>query len=101
MFLVNVLALFSNEMLYFGLMIILSMEFDILGHVISEIDPRNDQEAALKEIKTFIKIHQELIEIAEQLEDIFSLILFVNIFGMIYLICGTAFLSVVSDIFIE
>ena len=96
-FLVNVLALFSNEMLYFGLMIILSMEFDILGHVISEIDPRNDQEAAMKEIKTFIKIHQELIEIAEQLEDIFSLILFVNIFGMIYLICGTAFLSVVSQ----
>jgi len=99
MFLVNVLALFSNELLYFGLMIILSMEFDILGQVMSEIDPRDDQESAVKEMKTLIEIHQELFEIAEKLQNIFSLILFVNIFGMIYLICGTAFLSVVSDIF--
>ncbi|KAL7025573.1 hypothetical protein ACKWTF_013538 [Chironomus riparius] len=94
MFLVNVLALFSNELLYFGLIIVLSMEFDILGHLISEIDPREGLECALTQMKMFIKIHQELIAIAEKLEDIFSMILFVNIFGMIYLICGTAFLSV-------
>lgn len=98
-FLLNVLALFSNELLYFGLMIILSMKFDILGQVMSEIDPREDKESAVNELKTLIKIHQELIEIAEKLQNIFSLILFVNIFGMIYLICGTAFLSIVSVIF--
>ena len=78
-------------------MIILNMEFDILGQVMSEIDPREDQEGAIKEMKNLIDIHQEFIGIAEKLQEIFSLILFVNIFGMIYLICGTAFLSVVSE----
>lgn len=95
---VNIIAFLSIDLLYFGLMLVVSMEFDILKQIISEIDPQEDQEAAVKKIKELIEIHQELIEVTEKLEDKFSLILFVNIFCMIYLICGTAFLSVVSII---
>jgi len=95
---VNIIAFLSIDLLYFGLMLVVSMEFDILKQIMSEIDPQVDQEAAVKKIKALIEIHQELIEITEKLEDKFSFILFVNIFGMIYLICGTAFLSVVSII---
>lgn len=98
-FCINVLVLFSEELLYFGLVIVLSMEFNILGQVMTEIDARDDQNEAVEELKKLIKVHQELIEITEKLRDIFSLILFVNIFSMIYLICGTAFLSFVSNFF--
>ena len=96
--LVNLTGFLLVDMMYFGLMIVLSMEFDMLKEIMSEIDPRDDQQAAIKKMKELIEIHQELIEITEKLEDIFSLILFVNIFGMVYLICETAFLSIVSII---
>ncbi|KAL7025575.1 hypothetical protein ACKWTF_013540 [Chironomus riparius] len=92
--LVNIIAFLSVDLLYFGLMIVVSMEFDILSQIMSEIDPQEDQKAAVKKMKELVEIHQELIEITEIIEDIFSFILFANIFGMIYLICGTAFLSV-------
>ncbi|CAG9806631.1 unnamed protein product [Chironomus riparius] len=93
---VNLTGFLLVDMLYFGLMIVVSMEFDILRQIIGEIDPRENQQAAVKKMKELVEIHQELIEITEKLEDILSLILFVNIFGMVYLICETAFLSIVS-----
>lgn len=92
--LTDIIAFLATELLYFGLVIVLSMMFDILSQMINEIDPQ--QENAIRELKKKIRVHQELIKVSEQLQEIFSLILFINIIGMVYLICGTAFLSVVS-----
>ena len=77
---------------------ILSMEFDILGQVISEIDMIDGEDEAIKELKKLIDIHQELINASEDISHIFSELLLINSCGAIVIICLSSFLSVVSII---
>ena len=71
------------------------MEFDILGQVISEIDMIDGEEEAIKELKKLVNVHQELIEVSEEISDIFSGLLLVNSFGSILILCSASFLAVV------
>jgi len=72
------------DFLYANLVQILVMEFEILGQIISEIDVDDgEEEEAVKKIKILVDIHQELIEVAEELNDIFSPIILINCFGSI------------------
>ena len=50
-----------------------------------------------KRLKSLVNNHQELIEISEKLEEVFSPILFINIFCVIAAMCTTCFLSVVKS----
>lgn len=85
-----------SDLLYANLVQILAMEFEILAQIISEIDfDDGEEEETVKEIKKLVNIHQELVEAAEQLNDIFSLIILVNCFGSITAMCTACFLSVV------
>ncbi|XP_070504669.1 odorant receptor 4-like [Chironomus tepperi] len=73
---------------------LLIMELDILGKTISKIRFENEEEEEVKVLKKLVKIHQELIEISEILEEIFSPILLINAFGSISSLCTACFLAV-------
>ncbi|XP_070502892.1 odorant receptor coreceptor-like [Chironomus tepperi] len=51
------------------------MEFDMLRQIMSEIDPREDQKGAVKKMKELVEVHQELIEVTEKIENLFSFVL--------------------------
>lgn len=85
-----------SDLLYACIIQILAMEFDILGQIINEVSFDNDEDEANKELKQLINIHQELIEISENLDEIFSPILLINSFGTIASLCTACFLSVVN-----
>jgi hypothetical protein len=82
------------DLLYSGLMTITSMEFDILAKKVAEAKSADD-------LKKLIKIHQELIEVTEKLEEIFSPLLLVNISTSISILCVAAFLVDVRWIFLK
>jgi len=86
----------GSDLLYANMVQILSMEFDILGQMITEIDVENREDEVLKELKKLVDIHQELIELSENLKEIFSPSIFINLFVTISGLCCTSFLSVVS-----
>ena len=92
----GVCYLACSDLLYASTMQILVLELDILGQNISDISLNIREEDAIKELKKLIDIHQDLIEISENLEDIFSPILLINAFGSIVSICTACFLAVVS-----
>jgi hypothetical protein len=75
--------------LYAELMMITSMEFDNLAKKISEAKSCED-------LKKLIKIHQQLLEVTEKLEEIFSPLLLTNITTSISILCVAAFLGDVS-----
>jgi len=91
----GIFAILSTDLLFASVMQILSMEFDILGQVISEINIENDEEA-IKELKILVDIHQELIEASEKLEEIFSPLQLFNTFGSITALCTACFLAAVN-----
>lgn len=80
-----VLIITSTDLLYASIMTITSLEFDILAMKIRKVENAED-------LKNLIKIHQELTEIAGELEGIFSPLLFINIMIVVNMICATAFL---------
>lgn len=77
-----------TDLLYASLMSLTSMQFDILAEKISEAE-----DAA--ELKKLVKVHQQLLEITNPLEEIFAPLLLVNILSMIAGQCCMAFLGVV------
>lgn len=82
--------LFFSDILYASLMTLLSMEFQILAQKIEEAE-------SAVELKNLIKIHQELIEVTDKMEEVFSPLLLVNIFTTIALMCVGSFLAIVSN----
>jgi hypothetical protein len=86
-----------TDLLYIELVAIATMELNILGQLISEIDPEDDMESARKELQRLTNVHQELIDVTEKLNEIFSLILFIDLVGIIALMCLSAFMTFVSN----
>lgn len=91
-----IIHIFCTDMLFGNLMLILSMEFEILGQIISEINPANNEEEAVKELKKLVDIHQQLIEVSEKMEEIFSPLQLFNAFGSIAALCTAVFLALVK-----
>ena len=94
----SVLYFMCADLLFFSLMQILIMEFDILSQVISEIDMIKGEEAAIKELKKLIDIHEQLIEVSEKLNEVFSFLQLINVFGSIVALCTASFLVAVNYI---
>lgn len=86
----------STDLFYAELLCVLSMEFDILSQLIAEIDLEDGDENAIRELKKLVDIHQQLIEVAENLEEIFSRLLLANLLAFIFVLCIGAFLTVVK-----
>jgi hypothetical protein len=91
----TMLIVIATDFIFICLTQILSMEFDILTQLISEIDMIEGEDEAAKELKKLLCVHQELIEVSEKLSDVFSVLLFINVFGSIVTLCTTSFLVVV------
>jgi len=87
-----------SDLLFVSLVQTLAMEFDILSQIISEIDMADGEEEAIKELKKLVDIQQELIEVSEKLNEIFSPLLLINVFGSITTLCTASFLAVVNII---
>lgn len=85
-----------TDFLYAELVALTTMELNILGHMMSEIDPEDDQEKAIDDLKKLVKVHEDLIEVTEKLQKTFSFILFMDLFGIIGMMCTLAFLAFVS-----
>lgn len=91
----GILSIISTDLIFASLLQTLSMEFDILGQIISEINTENEEEA-IKELKILVDIHQELIEASEKLEEVFAPLQLINTFGSIIALCTACFLTMVN-----
>lgn len=84
-----------TDMLFACIMEILVMEFKTLGQKFSEIKLDVPEKKAIQELKKLVNVHQELIEISDEIDEVFSPILLINAFGSITGLCTACFLSVV------
>ncbi|KAL7026800.1 hypothetical protein ACKWTF_005171 [Chironomus riparius] len=85
-----------TDMIFANLTQILCLELDILGQNMDEIDPADDEEVAMKELKKLVYIHQQLIEASENLNEVFSPLQLINAFGSIAALCTAIFLVMVN-----
>jgi hypothetical protein len=96
---VDTYVVVATDLLYMTLIHLVTMEANNLGEIIGEIDwddeDRNGEKDAIEELKKLSDIHQQLLEVADELQDIFSPIMLVNVFVVIALMCLTAFLAAV------
>lgn len=98
---VGIVNVISTDLIFISLLQILTIEFDTLSLKMSEIDSIENEEDAIRELKNLVDIHQELIEISSKLEDIFSPLLLINVFGSIITLCVACFIIVVRTIFLR
>ncbi|KAG5673083.1 hypothetical protein PVAND_003158 [Polypedilum vanderplanki] len=92
---IAVLMVTTTDSLFYSLVCVTSMNFDILAHKLSQIEPENDENAE-KKLQEIIDGYNELTDIANELEEIFSPLLFVHIFAGITHICTSVFLLFTS-----
>ncbi|KAG5666869.1 hypothetical protein PVAND_014877 [Polypedilum vanderplanki] len=82
----------GTDMLYATLVHLITMELNNLSQIISEIDWSD--KSAIDELKKLSKIHQELIEVTDELNEINSLLQLGNIFGFLMTLCTVTFSAV-------
>lgn len=73
---------------------IISMELYNLAKSLGEIDMR-DEEEAIDKMKKIIKTHEEYLKIIKEVEEIFSIPHFANMFAIIGIFCIAVFLAMV------
>jgi hypothetical protein len=88
--LMYVLGSVANEVLLYGIITVLSMEFKLLRVKIAAIDEAKDEEIP-KRLKEAIERHSQLLDISAKLETIFSPTFFCNFVLSSIVICFTAF----------
>ncbi|CAG9806532.1 unnamed protein product [Chironomus riparius] len=91
-FMCTIFYIICTDLLFASLCEILAMEFDILGQAIRKIDMNERENDAIMKLKKLVGIHQELIEVSKKLDEIFSPLLLINIFGSITTLCTAGFL---------
>ena len=92
----GLVIILMTDLLYAELVALNAMELKSIGHMMSEIDPEDDQEKAIEDMKKLIKIHEDLLEVSGKIEEVFTGILFIDLFGIIGMMCSLAFLAFVS-----
>lgn len=87
------MTILATDLMFCSILTLVSMLFQILSSEIREIQSKD--EAAVKLLKGQIKMHQELIEISQKIEEIFSPSFLLNVFSSSFVICLTLFQAVV------
>lgn len=90
----------SADLLYNELMTLTIMEIGIVGLQMSEIEPLNDEEQAMKEVTRLVGLHNELIKVVDDLDDFFAPILLVEMLTFIIMISSSVF-ALVSFFYCE
>jgi hypothetical protein len=90
----NTTTIFIMILLFCEICALLTIEFSVVAHKMSQIDPSKCGECyALNEMREVIKMHNSLIKIVEEFQDNFKIILLIYIAGLIQTSCCTAFLT--------
>jgi hypothetical protein len=92
----GLVIILMTDLLYSELVALNAMELKNLGHMMSEINPEEDQDKAIEDMKKLVVIHDDLLEVAGKIEEVFTAILFIDLFGIIGMMCSLAFLAFVS-----
>lgn len=77
------------DLLLFGLIILVSLEFQILSKSLKAIDPR--KERFYEKLTDFVSQHVTVTQTAKKVQELFSMIFFVGLFGMILMICNSGY----------
>jgi hypothetical protein len=83
-------TILSSDKIFYGTVVVISIEFRILKVKFSELKLMNPVDAK-KQLKELIKRHQELIFCAQEVQEIFSQIFFFNFITSSFFICFTGF----------
>lgn len=83
-------TILATDLLFFSILTLVSMQFKILSRNIREIEVTEDGEH-LEEIKTQVKVHQELIDLSAMIEKIYSPSFLMNVMTSSMIICLTGF----------
>ncbi|KAL7025511.1 hypothetical protein ACKWTF_013503 [Chironomus riparius] len=91
---VGSIYIISTDLIFANLIQVSTMELDILSEKIKDVGLIDNEKIAIKELKNLIDIHQELIEVSEKLNEMFSPFQLINSFGSIVALCTGCFLAV-------
>ncbi|KAG5666653.1 hypothetical protein PVAND_014669 [Polypedilum vanderplanki] len=91
---VSVFIIASTDLLFASVANIAAMEFDNLSQKFEEITIIESEAVAIKKLKELVEIHKQIIEIAREINEIFSILFFANIFMSIFAICSFIFLTI-------
>lgn len=97
-FLLQTILILCTDFFFVVISQVISAEINNLTLQINETDLRNESEA-IEKLKKIIKTHQEFLEIIKDVNEIFSIPLFVNVFAVILVICFCGFLATVKLLF--
>jgi hypothetical protein len=86
----------SNDKIFYGIGIVVSVEFRILKIKFSELKLMNETDAKIQ-LKSLVKRHQELILCAQEIQNIFSQTFFFNFIISSLFICFTGFHMSITD----
>jgi hypothetical protein len=97
---VDTYVVVATDLLYMSLLHLVTMEANNLAEIMGEIDWDDEdvhgESEAMRELKKLSDIHQQLIEVADEFQEIFSPLLLINVFASIAVMCVVAFLTAVS-----
>ncbi|XP_070502875.1 odorant receptor 49a-like [Chironomus tepperi] len=71
-FIVGTFTVLITDLLFAELVAVINLELNILAQIMSELDPAKNQDEAIDELKKLAAVHQELIDLSENLKDILS-----------------------------
>jgi hypothetical protein len=82
----------SNELIPNSIITVLSLEFEILAKDLEKVDDKTE----FKDIKKLVERHENLLDISEQVKNIFSISNMITFIGSSILLCLPAFLALSS-----
>lgn len=85
--------LISNDVVLNGLIVVLSLKFDVLASDLEDFDFPSGYEG----VKKLVDRHCKLLEISQELDEIFSGVNFITFMGSSLLLCFPAFMIVSSN----
>jgi hypothetical protein len=90
-------VILSNDNILCGLVVVISLEFEILRAKLSELKLMSEKDAKVQ-LKELIKRHQQLIFCAQEIQEIFSISFSLNFIMSSFFTCFTGFhLSTTAD----
>lgn len=84
-------TILATDLLFCSIITLLSIQFKMVSENI------RDLQGDFEKLKDLIKAHQELVELSDMVEDIFSPSFLLNVFSSSFVICLTGFQAVVSS----
>lgn len=88
-------TILATDLLFCSILTLISMQFKVLSQDIRDI-AASEGEEAFRKLKSQVKVHQELVELSERIEEIFSPSLLMNVMTSSMVICLTGFTAFVS-----